>query len=161
MATQNLSEYDMQDFPEKEVLGRQKYAVAVSDWNPKITSALLKGALDALAECGVKPPNIKVVHVPGTFELTYASKQLSRDPSYNAVIALGCVIQGETPHFKYVCEGVAAGISQLNTESAVPVIFGVLTTANMQQALDRSGGIHGNKGIEAAITAVKMANIIW
>lgn len=161
MATQNLSEYDIQDLPKKEFLENQKYAIAVADWNPKVTHALLDGAVDALVECGVNPSNISIVHVPGTFELTFASKQLSVDPSYKAVIALGCVIQGETPHFDYVCQGVTEGITKLNVEGNRPVIFGVLTTSNLQQALDRAGGIHGNKGVEAAITAIKMANIIW
>ena len=161
MSTQNLSEYDIQDIPKKEILSSQKYAIAVADWNPKVTHALLKGAIDSLTEHGINPTNIKVVHVPGTFELTHASKQLCADSSYRAVIALGCVIQGETPHFDYVCQGVTAGITTLNVESTCPVIFGVLTTSTLQQALDRSGGIYGNKGVEAAITAIKMANIVW
>ncbi len=161
MSTQNLSEYDIQDLPDKALLINQKYAIAVADWNPQITHALLQGAMDALVECGINSENIKVVHVPGTFELTYAAKQLSVDPSYSAVIALGCVVQGETPHFDYVCQGVTEGITKLNAEGTKPVIFGVLTTSTLQQALDRSGGIHGNKGIEAAITAIKMANIVW
>ena len=161
MATQNLSEYDIQNIPSKETLCNQKYAIAVADWNPKITHALLQGATDTLVECGVDIQNITTVHVPGTFELTYAAKQLCTDSSYNAVIVLGCVIQGETPHFDYVCQGVTTGITKLNVKGTHPVIFGVLTTNTLQQALDRAGGVHGNKGVEAAITAIKMANIIW
>lgn len=162
MSTQNLSEYDLEGLPSKEVLAEQKYAIAVADWNPKVTHSLLQGAIDALVKSGVNLKNIKVVHVPGTFELVYASTQLvESEEDYSAIIALGCVIQGETPHFNYICQGATTGITKLNTESLSPVIFGVLTTNNLQQALDRSGGIHGNKGVEAAITAIKMANIIW
>lgn len=171
MAThyQNLSGYDPDALPAPEVLQQQSYAIAVADWNPQITYALLDGAVESLVKHGVFRSNIKIVNVPGTFELTFAAKHLiadSMDPAvkvhYDAVIVLGCVVQGDTPHFTYVCEGVTAGISQLNTiPGAPPVIFGVLTTADIQQALERAGGIHGNKGVEAAITAVKMANIVW
>lgn len=162
MSTKNLSEYDIENLPAKEVLAGQKYAIAVADWNSQVTHALLSGALQALVECGVKSENIKIVHVPGTFELVYAATQfVESDEDYNAIIALGCVIKGETPHFDYICQGVSTAIAQLNIESMAPVIFGVLTTNNLQQALDRSGGIHGNKGIEGAITAIKMANIVW
>ena len=163
MATQNLSEYDVQNLPTREILNEQKYAIAVADWNPQVTHALLKGAVDVLIECGVSEENIKTVHVPGTFELTFAAKRLCDDfdALYDAVVVLGCVIQGETPHFDYVCQGVTAGITKLNTERDCPVIFGVLTVSTLQQALDRADGIHGNKGVEAAITAIKMANIVW
>ena len=174
MATQyqNLSDYDADKMPSTEIVAKQQYAIAVADWNPKITHALLKGAVDNLVDNGVKLKNINVVHVPGTFELTYAAKELVNDylceidnrkvKKYSAVIVLGCVIQGDTPHFDYVCQGVTYGISKLNAmNEGCPVIFGVLTTNTLQQALDRAGGIHGNKGVEAAITAIKMANIIW
>lgn len=171
MATQfqNLSGYNPDALPAPEVLSSQSYAIAVADWNPQITYALLDGAVETLVKQGVMRSNIKIVNVPGTFELTYAAGHLITDSldatntiHYDAIIVLGCVVQGDTPHFTYVCEGVTAGIAHLNTiPSAPPVIFGVLTTADMQQALDRAGGIHGNKGVEAAITAVKMANIVW
>ncbi|NDV47225.1 6,7-dimethyl-8-ribityllumazine synthase [Paludibacter sp. 221] len=161
MSTQNLSEYDVQGIPAKEILSKQKYAIAVADWNPQVTHALLDGAVNSLVECGVQQSNIKIVHVPGTFELTYAAKKLSQSGSYEAVIVLGCVIQGETPHFNYVCQGVTTGITKLNIDGKCPVIFGVLTTNTLQQAIDRAGGIHGNKGIEGGITAIKMANIVW
>lgn len=165
MATQyqNLSGYDPDQMPTAELLQQQSYGIAVADWNPDVTYTLLDGAIDTLVKHGVFRSNIKVVHVPGTFELTYAARQfIDADTKYHAIIVLGCVVQGDTPHFTYVCEGVTAGIAHLNTLSGVPpVVFGVLTTATMQQALDRAGGIHGNKGIEAAITAVKMANVIW
>ncbi len=162
MSTQNLSEYDFENLPSKEILADQYYAIAVADWNLQITHSLLKGAVETLEKSGVKPENIKVVHVPGTFELVYTASQFAESiEDYDAIIVLGCVIKGETPHFDYICQGVTAGIAQLNTESFSPIIFGVLTTNNLQQALDRSGGIHGNKGVEAAITAIKMANIVW
>lgn len=168
MATlyQNLSEYDSNVLPSNEVLEKQRYAIVVSDWNSEITYALLQGAVDTFKRHGVQEKNINVVHVPGSFELTYAAKKLVYEHInsylYDAIIVLGCVVQGETPHFDYVCQGVTQGITTLNeTENACPIIFGVLTTDTMQQALDRAGGKHGNKGIEAAITAIKMANITW
>ena len=174
MATQyqNLSEYNPELMPDKKKVSEQQYAIAVADWNPEITHTLLQGAVDSLVENGVKLSQIKIVHVPGTFELTFAAKQLLDDyyclidgikvHKYSAIIVLGCVIQGDTPHFDYVCQGVTYGISNLNTRTdGCPVIFGVLTTNTLQQALDRAGGVHGNKGVEAAITAIKMANIVW
>lgn len=163
MATQNLSEYDIQNLPTRDIICEQKYAIAVADWNFRITDALLKGAIDTLIECGVDEDNITTINVPGTFELTYAAKRLCDDfeAVYDAVIVLGCVIKGETPHFDYVCQGVTAGITALNVEKNCPVIFGVLTVDTEQQALDRAGGVHGNKGVEAAVTALKMVNIVW
>ena len=173
MATkyQNLSDYDADRMPDKNKVSEQQYAIAVADWNSKITHSLLNGAIDSLIDNGVKESNIKIVHVPGTFELTYAAKQLLEDRNlidgfnvrkYAAIIVLGCVIQGDTPHFDFVCQGVTSGISNLNTRTdGCPVIFGVLTTNTLQQALDRAGGIDGNKGVEGAITAIKMANIVW
>jgi len=174
MATkyQNLSDYDSDLMPDKNKVSNQQYAIAVADWNSKITHNLLQGAIDSLIDNGVKESKIKIIHVPGTFELTFAAKQLLNDvdsindnvkaPKYAAVIVLGCVIQGDTPHFDYVCQGVTQGISSLNTKTnGCPVIFGVLTTNTLQQALDRAGGKDGNKGVEAAITAIKMANIVW
>jgi len=174
MATQyqNLSEYDQDVMPDKEIVSNQQYAIAVADWNPKITHTLLQGAIDTLVDNGVKRSNINVVHVPGTFELTFAAKEFSniytdikenkKTLKYAAIITLGCVIQGDTPHFDYVCQGVTQGITNLNTrQDCCPVIFGVLTTNTLEQAQERAGGIHGNKGVEAAITAIKMANIVW
>lgn len=174
MATQfqNLSDYDPDQMPDVKRVAKQQYAIAVADWNPQITHALLEGAINTLMKNGVPEKSIKIVHVPGTFELTYAAKTFMDDylctidnikvHKYSAVIVLGCVIQGETPHFDYVCQGVTAGITALNTRmDGCPVVFGVLTTNTLEQALDRAGGMHGNKGDEAAITAIKMANIIW
>jgi 6,7-dimethyl-8-ribityllumazine synthase len=165
MATkyQNLSDYDVNQMPDKNKVSGQRYAIAVADWNPNVTHALLQGAIDSLVENGVQESHIKIVHVPGTFELTFAAKQfVEKGTEYAAVIVLGCVIQGDTPHFDFVCQGVTYGISYLNARKyRCPVIFGVLTTNTLQQALDRAGGELGNKGVEAAITAIKMANIVW
>ena len=174
MATQyqNLSEYDAEALPSKLKLSKQQYAIVVSDWNSEITHSLMHAAIATFQENGVKANNIKVIHVPGTFELTYAAKELAKDylceienrkmMRYTAVIVIGCVIQGDTPHFDYVCQGVTYGIAKLNTlAESCPIIFGVLTTNTLQQAQDRAGGIHGNKGTEAAITAIKMGNIVW
>lgn len=166
MATKNhnLSEYDPESLPAVEILSSQRYGLVVADWNSEITYALLEGAYDTLAGQGVQPDNITVVHVPGTFELTYAAKQLQEKGCYAAIIVMGCVIQGDTPHFDYVCQGVTQGITMLNArkgddKTACPVIFSVLTTLNKEQALERAGGKLGNKGIEGAITAIKMANL--
>lgn len=171
MATQfqNLSTYNPEVLPPSEVLQSQYYAIVVADWNPQITHALLDASLLTLEQHGVAKSNITVMHVPGTVELTYAASRLvyyqgtpNAPKTYNAIIVLGCVIQGETPHFTYVCESVTQGITHLNTLAhACPVIFGVITTNTLQQAIDRAGGIHGNKGVEAAITAIKMANLVW
>ena len=162
MATiyQNLSEYNAEEMPDKKNVNKQRYAIAVADWNPNITHALLEGAYNALVENGVQERNIKVVHVPGTFELTYAAKILQIQSRHNAIIVLGCVIQGDTPHFDYVCQGVTQGIAALNAgNQSTPIIFGVLTTNTLQQSEERAGGKLGNKGVESAITAIKMANL--
>ncbi|MDR2854347.1 MAG: 6,7-dimethyl-8-ribityllumazine synthase [Prevotellaceae bacterium] len=174
MATQyqNLSDYDATQMPDKSKLAEQRYAIVVADWNADITYSLLQSAQQTFIKHGVEPGKIKVVHVPGTFELTYAAKQLLSDCycivdnvkvyKYAAVVVLGCVIKGETPHFDYVCQGVTQGITHLNTlEEGCPVVFGVLTTNTLEQAQARAGGKHGNKGVEAAITAIKMGNLIW
>ena len=161
MATQyhNLSAYDVNEFPSREDIAEERFAIIVADWNSNITGALLDGAYATLLQQGVLEKNIHVSHVPGTFELTFAAKQLLK-MKYDAVIVLGCVVQGDTPHLDFVCQGVTQGVAALNArpDSEIPVIFGVLTTGTMQQALDRAGGIHGNKGVEAAVTAIKMAN---
>jgi 6,7-dimethyl-8-ribityllumazine synthase len=168
MATKyhNLSAYNADELPNADVLKRQRFAIAVADWNSEITYALLEGAYDTLVKHGVQENNIKVVHVPGTFELTYAANKLQQEQSYDAIIAIGCVIQGDTPHFDYICQGVSYGLSKLNADNFMdftkrkgPVIFSVLTTLTKQQAIDRAGGALGNKGVEGAITAIKMANI--
>lgn len=132
------------------------FGIVWSEWNHEITHALYKGAYDTLIKHGVKPQNIISKTVPGSFELTLGAQHLALNADVDAVIAIGCVIQGETKHFDFICNAVANGITNLNIKYNKPVIFGVLTPDNMQQAIDRAGGKHGNKGDEAAVTAIKM-----
>ncbi|MGL4992869.1 MAG: 6,7-dimethyl-8-ribityllumazine synthase [Bacteroidales bacterium] len=136
-----------------------KFAIVVAEWNQDITFALRDGAVNTLLANGALKENIIVDYVPGTFELTYAANLFINQSKVDSVIVLGTVVRGDTPHFDYVCQGVTFGIAKLNSESNIPVIFGVLTTDDMQQAIDRAGGIHGNKGDEAAITAIKMVDL--
>jgi 6,7-dimethyl-8-ribityllumazine synthase len=154
MATANLSEYDVTKVPDA---GAFRFGIVVADWNSEITFSLLNGAVETLKKHGVTEDNMILKHVPGSFELTLGAQFIAENEDVDAVICLGCVIQGETPHFTFICQGVALGITQLNIDYNIPFIFGVLTTDNLQQAKDRAGGIHGNKGDEAAITAIKMA----
>ena len=134
-----------------------RFGIVVAEWNPEITGALLDGAVSTLEQHGALPENIHVKTVPGSFELIYGAHQMTLKGMYDAIIILGCVIRGETPHFDYICQGVTAGIARLNTTSECPIIYGLLTTENLQQAQDRSGGKLGNKGDECAIDAIKMA----
>lgn len=157
--TTDLSRYDETLLPSADVLARQRYAIIVADWNKDITFALAQGAIDTLLKHGVGEQHISITHVPGTVELTYAAKYVIEQEHPQAVIVIGCVIQGETPHFDYVCQSVTQGVTLLNAKGEVPVIFSVLTTLNKQQALDRAGGKLGNKGVEGAVTAIQMANI--
>ena len=157
--TTDLSKYDANQLPNADVLGRQRYAIVVADWNSEITYAMAQGAVDTFLKHGVPEENIDVCHVPGTVELTYAAARLIREERLDAIIVIGCVIQGETPHFDYVCQSVTQGVTQLNAQGKVPVIFSVLTVLNQQQALDRCGGKLGNKGVEGAYTAIRMANL--
>jgi len=154
MATRNLSEYDPDIVPKADEM---RFGIVVSDWNKDITFALLDGAVKTLRKHGAKEKDIIIKHVPGSFELTLGAQWLAEYDDLDAIICLGCVIQGETPHFTYICQGVTQGITQLNMEYNIPFIFGVLTTLDQQQALDRAGGKLGNKGDEAAVTAIKMA----
>lgn len=156
MATTNLSDYQGQEIPNGENF---QFGIVVADWNRDVTHKLLDGAYNTLIKNGVKDYNIIVKHVPGSFELTLAAQFVAEYTNVDAVITLGSVIQGETPHFDYVCQGVTQGITELNIKFNVPVIFGVLTTDNQEQALDRAGGKHGNKGDEAAVTAIRMADL--
>ena len=145
--------YQLRSCSSKEV----HIAIAVAEWNNDITFALRDGALAALEASGVPTENIKVAYVPGAFELTYAASSfLQAETLYDAVIILGCVIRGETSHYDCICDGVSYGITSLNRNASAPVIFGLVTTENKQQALDRAGGKLGNKGTEAALTALKM-----
>jgi 6,7-dimethyl-8-ribityllumazine synthase len=136
-----------------------KIGIAVAEWNPEVTMNLLDGALSFLSKAGIKNENIQVLKVPGSFELTAAASWLAASDKTDAVIILGCVIQGETRHFDFICQGVTQGITQLNLSQTKPVIFGLLTTLTQQQALDRAGGKLGNKGSEAAETAIRMLGV--
>jgi 6,7-dimethyl-8-ribityllumazine synthase len=156
MSTVNLSAYNPNNVPDGSGF---RIGIVVSEWNIEVTGSLLEGAIKTLKQYGVIEEDIVVRHVPGSFELTLGAQFLAEYDDLDAIICLGCVIQGETPHFTYICQGVTQGITQLNMEYNIPFIFGVLTTNTLQQALDRSGGIHGNKGDEAAITALKMASL--
>ncbi|RLD35844.1 MAG: 6,7-dimethyl-8-ribityllumazine synthase [Bacteroidetes bacterium] len=150
----NLSSYKPELVPDASHL---RFGIVVSEWNMEITHALLKGAIETLQKHGVTEENIEISHVPGSFELTFGARLFAERDDLDSVISLGCVIRGETPHFDFICQSVSHGITELNLEYDIPVIFGVLTTNNMQQAKDRAGGKYGNKGDEAAITAIKMA----
>lgn len=154
MGTTNLSAYDPKLVPDASEM---RFGIVVSDWNMEITWSLLDGAVKTLIKHGVTDKNIVVKHVPGSFELTLGAQFLAECDDLDAVICLGCVIRGETPHFEYICQGVTYGITQLNLEYNLPFIFGVLTTNTQQQAVERAGGKLGNKGDEAAVTAIKMA----
>jgi 6,7-dimethyl-8-ribityllumazine synthase len=140
-------------------LSLKKFAIVVAEWNEEITGALFHGAYDALLSMGVKKSNIIRKNVPGSFELPLASLWMAEKKDVDAVIALGCVIKGDTPHFDYICQAVALGIMQVNLSTRKPVAFGVLTTLDKKQALARAGGKLGNKGEEAAVTVVKMLEV--
>ncbi|WP_159024082.1 6,7-dimethyl-8-ribityllumazine synthase [Formosa sp. L2A11] len=157
MATvnKNLSDYDKTTLPDATNF---RFGIVVSEWNDTITEGLYKGAYDTLIENGVDPVNLKRWNVPGSFELIYGCKKM-QEQMVDAVIAIGSVIQGETKHFDFVCEGVTQGLKDLNVIHDVPVIFCLLTDNNIQQSRDRSGGVHGNKGTEAAVAAIKMAEL--
>ena len=158
MATinKNLSVYDKNTVPKAKNF---RFGVVVAEWNDTITEGLYNGALEAFLENEVPADHIIRWNVPGSFELVYGCKKMLQTQNVDAVIAIGCVIQGQTKHFDFVCEGVTQGIKDLNVQSDIPVIFCVLTDNTMQQSIDRSGGVHGNKGTEAAIAAIKMAFI--
>lgn len=156
-AYQNLSDYDFKSVPDASEMS---FGIVVSEWNKQITEKLLEGACNTLERHGVKPENILVRRVPGSFELTFGAKSMAESKEVNAIIALGCVVKGDTPHFDYVCAGVTQGITELNLMYDIPFIFGLLTTNTMQQAEDRAGGWLGNKGDEAAITAIKMVDLL-
>ena len=156
-AGNNLSEYDKHKLPDASDF---RIGIVVSEWNEQITEGLYNGAYNALIENNVTPKKIVRWNVPGSFELIYGCKKMQETyDMLDAIIAIGSVIEGETKHFDFVCEGVTQGIKDLNIQTDTPIIFCVLTDQNMQQAIDRSGGKHGNKGTEAAIAAIKMAKL--
>jgi 6,7-dimethyl-8-ribityllumazine synthase len=152
-ALHNLSDYDFASVPNAADM---KFGIVVSEWNSKITGALLQGAFDTLTLHGAKEENIFVKTVPGSFELVFGAASLVKSGKVDAVIAIGCVIKGDTPHFDYICEGTTYGLARLNATQSKPVIYGLITTNDMQQALDRCGGKMGNKGDECAVAAIKM-----
>ena len=150
----NLSDYDFDKVPDAS---NMCFGIVVAEWNEEITGALLDGAVKTLEKNGALPENIHVKSVPGSFELIYGAKQMVLNGGYDAVIILGCVIKGDTPHFDYICQGVTCGIARINATCEIPVIYGLLTCNDLQQAKDRSGGKLGNKGDECAVDAIKMA----
>jgi 6,7-dimethyl-8-ribityllumazine synthase len=154
----NLSDYDTRLVPDAKDM---KVGIVVSQWNGSVTEALLKGAEETLKVHGVKKEDIRVKRVPGSFELIYAASRMVKSGGVDAVILLGCVIKGETPHFDYICMGVTQEIARLNAEGTIPVIYGLITANTMEQALDRCGGKYGNKGVECAVTAIKMVNLYF
>ena len=159
MATnlKNLSEFDQNTIPNAKGM---RFGIVVSEWNEKVTGALAEGAFQSLIENGANKEDIILKYVPGSFELVLGAQLLLEKSNLDAVICLGCVIQGETRHFDFICDAVSNGIMKLNMDYNCPVIFGVLTTNTIEQALDRSGGKHGNKGVEAGITAIKMVSLV-
>ncbi|MDO9276498.1 MAG: 6,7-dimethyl-8-ribityllumazine synthase [Lutibacter sp.] len=154
MATTNLSVYDKTTIPNAKNF---RFGIVVSEWNADITENLYLGAEQTLLENGIPKENILRWNVPGSFELIFGCKHMLETQKVNAVIAIGNVIQGETKHFDFVCDGVTQGIKDLNIKYDVPVIFCLLTDNNKQQSIDRSGGKLGNKGVECAVAAIKMA----
>lgn len=155
MATVNLSDYQPLKIDDADSF---RIGIVVSEWNNFVTHNLRDGAVETLKAEGVLPENITIFDVPGAFELSYASMQLCKERKFDAVIAIGCVIRGETPHFDYVCSAVAQGIKDCNVLTDVPTIFCVLTDDTEEQSRARSGGVHGNKGVEAGATALQMIN---
>jgi 6,7-dimethyl-8-ribityllumazine synthase len=139
-------------------ISKKSFGIVVAEWNEEITEALYEGAVSTLVSNGVKKESIIRKNVPGSFELSLGALWMAEEKKIDAVICLGCVIQGETPHFDFICQAVAYGVTQAGLKTRKPVIFGVLTTLNQQQAFDRAGGKFGNKGEEAALTAIKMLN---
>ncbi len=156
MATslKNLSDYDPSSVPNASELS---IGIVVAEWNMDINTKLLQGAVETLQKHGVKENNIIVNYVPGSFELTYGARIMAENYDVDAIIVIGTVIQGETPHFTYICQSVSYGMTELNLSYDLPFIFGLLTVNNKEQAMDRAGGKFGNKGVEAAVTAIKMA----
>ena len=155
-ANKNLSNYNKNTIPNAKNF---RFGIVVSEWNEHVTEGLYNGTIAALLDCGAEIENIIRWNVPGSFELVYGAKRMIDTQNVDCVITIGCVIKGETMHFEFVCEGVTQGIKDLNILTNVPVIFCLLTDNTEQQSIDRSGGIHGNKGTEAAIAAIKMAEL--
>jgi 6,7-dimethyl-8-ribityllumazine synthase len=156
MATRNLSDYDSAKIPNGKGM---RIGIVVAEWNWEVTGSMAQGAINTLVKHGVQSEDIIVDFVPGSFELTLGGQLMAETGRFDAIILIGCVIQGETRHFDFICQGVTQGATDLNLKFDIPFIFGVLTTNNQQQAIDRAGGVHGNKGDEAALTAMKMIDL--
>jgi len=158
MATQyqKLINYNPENVPDASAM---RFAIIISEWNPEVTEKLEEGVYKTLLKYGAKTENIWMIHVPGSFELIYATRRIIGSVKPDVIIGLGCIVRGDTPHFDYVCSGITQGYARLNAEGDIPCVFGLLTTDNLQQAIDRSGGKYGNKGNEYAITAIKMAHL--
>jgi 6,7-dimethyl-8-ribityllumazine synthase len=152
----NLSAFEGSDVPNAD---NMKFGIVWAEWNHTITHSLMKGAHDTLIKHGAKEENIITKTVPGAFELTLGAQYMAELAQVDAIICIGCVIQGDTKHFDFICDAVAKGITNLNIKYNKPFIFGVLTVNTQEQALDRTGGKHGNKGDEAAVTAIKMLGL--
>jgi len=152
-SVKNLSDYTSKNVKN---ISESKFAIVVSEWNEEVTEALYQGAYETLISHGAKKENILRKSVPGSFELSLAAQWMAKEEIIDAVICIGCVVQGETKHFDFICDAVAHGITNVSLKYDKPVIFGVLTPNTQKQALDRAGGKQGNKGDEAAITAIKM-----
>lgn len=152
-ALQHPGAYDEATVPDAS---NMCFGIVVADWNKEVTGALLQGTVDTLEKHGALPDNIQIKRVPGSFELIYGAHRMTLNDRFDAIIVIGCVVRGDTPHFDYICQGVTAGIARLNATCSKPVIFGLLTTDNQQQALDRCGGKLGNKGEEYAVDAIRM-----
>ena len=157
MATDINNNFDLETDTISEV-NKMKFGLVVSTWNKNITDNLYDGAYKTLLKYGVKEANIKKIEVPGSFELIYGCKKM-QNKNVDVIIAIGCIIKGETDHYNYICQSVSNGITQLNIINNIPIVFCVLTDHNVQQSINRSGGKHGNKGIESAVAAIKIASI--
>ena len=157
MATNINNNFDL-DSNNLSNIDKIKFGIVVSNWNKNITENLFNGAFDTLLKYGAKENNIKKLEVPGSFELVYGCKKM-QNQNLDVIIAIGCVIKGETDHYDYICSSVSNGITQLNIINDTPIVFCVLTDHNIEQSISRSGGKHGNKGVESAIAAIKIASI--
>ena len=157
MATDINNNFDLEPDTISEV-NKMKFGLVVSTWNKNITDNLFDGAYKTLLKYGAKKSNIKKIDVPGSFELVYGCKKM-QNKNVDVIIAIGCIIKGETDHYNYICQSVSNGITQLNIINNIPIVFCVLTDHNVQQSINRSGGKHGNKGIESAVAAIKIACI--
>lgn len=154
-AFHNLSDYDLESVPSAQGM---RFGIVVSEWNKEVTGNLLQGAYDTLVKHGAQPDDVTVLTVPGSFELIYGAARMVDCARFDAVIAIGCVVKGDTPHFDYICQGATQGLAELNRLGRIPVIYGLLTCNDMEQAEMRSGGMLGNKGDECAVTAIKMVD---